>query len=386
VTRFGLQTLPERKGASAVAIVGIAGVVIVMVGVLSIAHGIVQMMARSATPENAIVLRSGSTSEMMSGLGGDQVKFIAEAPGVIQDSDGPVASSELFVIISLPKRGTRTDANVPLRGVDPASFKIRDRLEIVKGRRFEQGLNELIVGVGALREFEGLEIGRSIEVGGEDWPIVGTFAAGGGISESEIWADAKVIQGAYRRGNSYQAVYAKLESASAFSEFKDALTSDPRISVKAQPESEYHLSQSQVMVTMIKTLGVLITALMGLGAIFGAINTMYNAVSSRIREIATLRALGFKSSPVVISVLTESLLLAFVGGSIGGILAYLAFDGFRAATLNFQSFSQITFAFEVSPALMAQGIFFALVMGFFGGLFPAIRAARMPVANALREL
>jgi putative ABC transport system permease protein len=386
VTRFGLQTLPERKGASTVAIVGIAGVVIVMVGVLSIAHGIVRMMAQSATPENVIVMRSGSTSEMMSGLGGDQAKVIAEAPGIIQGADGPLASSELFVIINLPKRTTGTDANVPLRGVVPAAFKTRDRFEIVEGRLFEQGLNELIVGVGALREFEGLEIGRSIEVGGEDWPIVGTFAAGGGITESEIWADARVIQGAYRRGNSYQAVYAKLESTSAFGEFKDALTTDPRISVKAQPESEYHLSQSQVMVTMIQTLGVLITALMGLGAVFGAINTMYNAVSSRTREIATLRALGFKSSPVVISVLFESLLLAFVGGSIGGILAYLAFDGFRAATLNFQSFAQITFAFQVSPALMAQGVFFALMMGLVGGLFPAIRAARIPVAIALREL
>jgi len=386
VTRFGLQTLPERKGASTVAIVGIAGVVIVMVGVLSIAHGIVRMMARSATPENAIVLRSGSSSEMMSGLGGDQAKIIAEAPGVIRDADGPVASSELFVIINLPKRSTGTDANVPLRGVVPASLKIRDRFEIVEGRLFGRGLNELIVGVGALREFAGLAIGQSIEVGGEDWPIVGVFAAGGGISESEIWADAPVIQGAYRRGNSYQSVYAKLESTSAFGEFKDALTADPRISVKVQPESEFHLSQSQVMVTMIQTLGVLITVLMGLGAVFGAVNTMYNAVSSRTREIATLRALGFKSSPVVISVLLESLLLAFVGGSIGGILAFLAFDGFRAATLNFQTFSQITFAFEVSPALMVQGVFFALVMGFVGGLFPAIRAARMPVATALREM
>jgi len=195
-----------------------------------------------------------------------------------------------------------------------------------------------------------------------------------------------VIQGAYRRGNSYQSVYAKLDSASAFGDFKDALTTDPRVSVKVQPESEYHLSQSQMMVTLIQTLGVLITVLMGLGAVFGAVNTMYNAVSTRTREIATLRALGFKSSPVVISILFESLLLAFIGGSIGGILAFVAFDGFRAATLNWQTFSQITFAFEVSPTLMVQGVVFALVMGFFGGLFPAIRAARMPVATALREL
>ena len=386
VSRVAIQTLPERKGSSVVAIIGIAGVVIVLVGVLSIAHGIVRMMAWSATPENVIVLRSGSSSEMMSGLSGDQAKIIGEAPGVTQDADGALASSELFVIIDRPKRSTGTDANVPLRGVVPASFKIRDRFEIVEGRTFSRGLNELIVGVGAAREFGGLGIGQAIEVGGEEWPVVGHFAAGGGLSESEIWADAAVIQGAYRRGNSYQSVYAKLESARAIEEFKDALTTDPRVSVKVQPEAEFHLSQSQVMVTMIQTLGVLITVLMGLGAVFGAVNTMYNAVSTRTREIATLRALGFKRSPVVISVLVESLLLALVGGAIGGILAYLAFDGFRAATLNFQTFSQITFSFVVSPALMIQGIVFALIMGFFGGLFPAIRAARMPVATALREL
>ncbi len=386
VTRFAIRTLPERKGASIVAIVGIAGVVIVMVGVLSIAHGIVRMMSRSASPENVIVLRSGSTAETISGLTGDETKIIGEGPGVMQDADGPVAASELLVLIDRPKRSTGTDANVPLRGVVPASFKIRDRFEIVEGRMMQPGLNELLVGVGAAREFGGLEVGDSVEVGGESWPVVGKFAAGGGISESEIWADAAVIQGAYRRGNTFQSVYAKLESASVMEGFKDALTTDPRLSVKVEPEEEYHLSQSQMMVTMIQTLGVLVTVLMGLGAVFGAVNTMYNAVATRTREIATLRALGFKSSPVVLSVLFESLLLALIGGTIGGVLAYLAFDGFRAATLNFQTFSQMTFSFVVSPELMVQGIIFALIMGFFGGLFPAIRAARMPVATALREL
>ncbi len=213
ISRFSLQTIPERKGPSAAAAFGIAGVVAVMVGVLSIAQGIARTMQSSASPQDAIVLRGGSNTEMMSGLGGDDVKIIAEAPGLARSARGPLASSELFVVINLPKRSTGTDANVPLRGVVPAAFEVRERLRMVEGRAFEWGLNEVVVGVGAVREFSGLAVGSSLEVGGERWPIVGMFEAGGGIAESEIWCDAAVLQPAYRRGNSYQSVYAKLASA-----------------------------------------------------------------------------------------------------------------------------------------------------------------------------
>jgi putative ABC transport system permease protein len=235
-------------------------------------------------------------------------------------------------------------------------------------------------------EFAGLELGSTIEVGTERWPVVGIFAAGGSVSESEIWSDARVLQGAYRRGNSFQSVHARLESRDAFNEFKDALTSDTRLNVQVMREAEYYAGQSEVMYNLITGLGTLIAVIMGLGAVFGALNTMYTAVSARTREIATLRALGFRSGPVIVSVLAESLVLALAGGVIGALLAWLAFDGFRAATLNFASFSAITFAFDVNAALLTQGIVFALIIGLVGGFFPALRAARTPVAHALREL
>lgn len=386
VTKFGMRSLPQRKGSSAAAVLGIMGVVAVMVGVLSIAQGVLKTMESSAGDTNAIVLRSGADSEMMSGLGGEETRLISEAPGIARDDSGALASPELFVVINLPMRSTGTDANVPMRGVQAAAMVVRDRFKLVEGRMFEWGLNEVIVGTGARDQYSGLDIGSSIEVGKEQWPVVGIFEADGGLSESEIWVDAAVLQPAYRRGNSYQAVYVKLNSRDAFDEFKDSLTSDPRLNVKPMRESEYYDSQSTTVYNMITGLGTIIAIIMGLGAVFGALNTMYTAVSSRTREIATLRALGFNSGPVVISVVTESLLLAMVGGLIGAGLAWLAFDGFRAATLNWASFSAITFAFDVNIKLLAQGIIFAMLIGLIGGLFPAIRAARQPVAQALREL
>jgi putative ABC transport system permease protein len=386
VTTFNIRTLPQRLGSSVTAIFGIAGVVAVMVGVLSIAQGIQKTMDSSASADNVVVLRSGSNTEMMSIMQGEEARIIAQAPGLARNENGAVVSPELFVIISLLKRGAGTDANVPLRGVSGNGLEVRDKFNIVEGRMFEWGLNEVVVGVGALIEFEGLEVGSTITVAQEEWPVVGIFETGGGLAETEIWVDASVLQPAYRRGNSFQAVYAKLESPDAFPEFKDALTSDPRLNVKPMRESEYYESQSAMLNKLVTGLGTLIAVIMGFGAIFGALNTMYTAVSSRAREIATLRALGFHSSPVVISVLMESLLLALVGGLIGATAAWWVFDGFRAATLNFTSFSQVAFAFDVSPVLLVRGIVFAMVIGLIGGLFPALQAARQPVATALREL
>ena len=385
ITLFNLRSLPQRMGSSATAVFGIAGVVAVLVGVLSIAQGILRTMESSASPENVVVLRSGATSEMMSGLSGDDTRFISEGPGLTRNENGAVSSPELFVVINLPMRSTGADANVPLRGVTMVAPELRSGFKIVEGRMFERGLNEVIVGVGARLEIVGLELGSTITVAQEEWPVVGVFEAAGGLSESEIWVDASVLQPAYRRGNSYQVVYAKLNSPDAFQSFKDALTSDPRLNVKPMLEADYYSSQSTVLYNMITGLGTLIAVIMGLGAVFGALNTMYTAISSRSREIATLRALGFHSGPVVISILVESLLLALAGGAIGAFAAWLAFDGYRAATLNFSSFSQIAFAFDVSGALLIRGIVFAMVIGLIGGLFPALRAARQPVATALRE-
>jgi putative ABC transport system permease protein len=385
LTIVNLRTLPERLGSSASAVFGIAGVVAVMVGVLSIAEGFRHAMKVSGKPDTAIILRSGADSEMMSGLSRDETRQLADVEGIARGKDGALASSELFVIINLPKRSTGTDANVPLRGIEPAAFAVRGDVEIVEGRTFEWGKNEVIVGRGAALEFEGLDLGGSIPVGRENWEVVGIFTASGGIAESEIWTDAGVLQPAYRRGNSFQAVYARLESAQAFPEFKDRLTSDPRFRVKVVQQTEYYAEQSTLLYNLITGLGTIIAGLMGLGAVFGALNTMYTAVSSRTREIATLRALGFGASPIVISVLLESLLLALVGGFIGATLAYFAFDGFRAATINWQSFSQVAFAFDVTTGLLVRGVVYATAIGLVGGLFPAIRAARLPIAAALRE-
>jgi putative ABC transport system permease protein len=386
IAKFGLLSIPQRRGAVAATVFGIAGVVTVLVGVLSIAAGFRRAMTASGSPDAAIVLRSGADSEMVSGFGRNETRLIADAPGVARNPQGPLASAELFVIVNLPKRSTGTDANVPLRGVESAAMAVRDSMKMVEGRMFVWGKNEVVVGVGAAREFGGLEIGGTVKVGSASWPVVGVFTANGGIAESEIWTDAKVLQDTYHRGDSFQAVYARLNSAAAFTEFKDALTTNPQLSVKVLRQSEHYAAQSTAITTLITTLGFTIAFLMAIGAVFGALNTMYSAVATRTREIATLRALGFGSGAVVVALMLESLVLALVGGTVGGALAYLAFNNFHAATMNWQSFSQVAFSFAVTPHLLVQGVIWATAIGLIGGLLPAIRAARLPIAAALREL
>jgi putative ABC transport system permease protein len=385
VAFFNLRSLPERKAAALTTAIGIAGVVGVLVGVLAIAEGFRRAMTVSGLPDVAIVLRSGADSEMTSGLDREAVRTIGDAPGIARGSNGPLVSAELFVIINLPKRSTGTDANVPLRGVEQGAFEVRGNIEMVEGRRFETGKNEVIVGAGAARAFAGLDVGKQIKVGQNVWDVVGVFTANGGIAESEIWTDTAVLQPAYNRNESFQSVYAKLTSAGAFQQFKDALTTDPKLNVKVQRQSEFYEEQSTMVTQFITTIGVFIASLMALGALFGALNTMYSAVAGRTREISTLRALGFGSWPVVFSVLTESILLSILGGLLGAGAAYLLFDGYRASTINWQTFSQVTFAFRVSPLLLAEAILFAIAIGLLGGLFPAIRAARLPIAGGLRE-
>jgi putative ABC transport system permease protein len=323
---------------------------------------------------------------MVSGLSRDSTRVIADTPGVARNDQGPLASAELFVIIDLPKRSTGPDANVPLRGVEPAAFPVHDNVRIIQGRAFEWGKDEVIVGSGAAREFAGLDVGSKLKVGRYEWPVVGIFSANGGVSESEIWSDAKVLQDAYHRGDSFQSVSAKLNSPGTFQEFKDALTANPQLSVKVVRQSEYYAEQSETITRLVTTLGFLIAFLMAIGAVFGALNTMYSAVAARTREIATLRALGFGSGAVVVSLMIEALLLALAGGAIGGSLAYLAFNNFHTSTMNFQSFSQVAFAFKVTPELLGRGIAWSALIGLIGGLFPAIRAARLPIAAALREM
>jgi putative ABC transport system permease protein len=386
VTGVTLRSIGQRLGSSTVAIIGIAGVVVVFTAVLSIAEGFRAAMVGAGDPNRVIVLRSGSDTEMTSGLSGDDARLITEAPGIERGSDGTHASPELFVIVGHPLKRSGTDANVPLRGVSPAALKARPEVRIVQGRMLTPGTNEIVVGRAASQQFAGLDVGSSVRWGAAAWQVVGIFESGGSVAESELWSDARVLQPAYRRGNSYQSVLARLESPQAFQTFKDALTSDQRLNVTVMPERDYYAQQSQVLQSIIRTVGFGIAALMGLGAIFGAVNTMYSAVSSRTREIATLRALGFGRGPIVISVLIEAVVLSLIGGVIGGSLAWLVFDGYKTATMNWQSFSQVAFAFAVTPDLLMRGLFYAMIMGLLGGLFPAIRAARLPVVTALREL
>lgn len=385
VSLFNLLSVPERKGAAIATAVGIAGVTAVFVGVLSIADGFRAAMTVTGSDDVAIVLRSGADSEMTSGLSREETRLIADAPGVARIAEGPLTSAELFVIINLPKRSTGTDANVPLRGVEKAAMTVRGDIKVIQGRKFELGRNEVMVGAGAARAFAGLDVGRKIRIGLNEWEVVGIFTGGSGAAESEVWTDAAVLQPAYGRGDSFQSVYAKLASPQQFRQFKDALTTNPQLKVKVLLQSEFLSEQSSALTSFIENFGVFIAALMALGALFGALNTMYSAVASRTREIATLRALGFGSSPIILSVMFESIALALLGGGAGATAAYFAFDGFKAATINFQTFSQIAFAFSVTPRLMVGAIVWSAAIGLIGGLFPAISAARLPIAAALRE-
>lgn len=385
ITLVNLRSITERRGSAIAAAVGIGGVVAVLVGVLSIAEGFREVMRAAGADDVALVLRAGADGEMTSGLGRADTRLIADGPGVARADGAPLASPELFVIISLPKRSTGTDANVPMRGVGPAAFAVRGNVKMLEGRRFEPGRNEVIVGVGAEREFAGLAVGQILRLGANEWRVVGSFSAGGGVAESEIWTDSAVLQPAYHRGDTFQTVYARLSSAAKFAEFKDALTSNPQLNVKVLRQSEFYAAQSTAITAFIRGIGFFVAILMALGALFGALNTMYGAVSARVREIATLRALGFGSGAVIVSILLESLVIALGGGVAGGALAYVAFDGFRAATINWQTFSQVAFAFRVTPHLLATAIVWAAAIGLIGGIFPAIRAARMPIALALRE-
>ena len=386
VTSVNLRSITQRLGSSAVAIIGIAGVVIVFLGVLSIGEGFQSAMAGVGDPQNVIVMRAGSDTEMTSGLSGDQARLIMDAPGIARNERGPIASPELFVIVGHPTKKDPSDANVPLRGVSSAALAVRPEVKIVEGRMFTEGTNEIVVGRAASRQFANLTVGSETKWGQNRWKVVGIFEDGGSAAESEIWSDAKVLQPAYQRGNSYQSVYVRLPSVEGFQAFKDALTANPQLSVTAIREPEYFAAQSEVLHKIISTIGYLIAGLMGIGAVFGAVNTMYTAVASRTREIATLRALGFSSFPVVFSVLSEAVFLSVVGGLIGGIVAWLAFDGYQTSTMNFQSFSQVAFAFAVTPRLLGLALAYSVVMGLVGGMLPAVRAARLPVVTALREL
>jgi putative ABC transport system permease protein len=386
ITSMNLRNVSERLTSSIVALVGIAGVVMVLIGVLSISAGFRAVLTLSGARDVAIVLRSGATDEMGSGLTLAQTKIIADSKNIARDAEGAIASPELYVIVDIPLKRTVTAANVPLRGVGPQAPQLRQNFRIVEGRNFTPGTFEIIAGRGASQQFAGLTVGNKLRWGTTDWTVVGIFEDRGSVAESEVWTDATVLQGAYNRGTTYQSMRVKLTSPEAYRSFEDSLTTDPRLNVRMFTEREYYEKQSRTLIALVSTIGTVIAVLMGLGAVFAALNTMYSAVSTRTREIATLRALGFGATPVIISVLTEALLIGLVGGVLGALISYFAFNGVRASTMNMTTFSQITFAFTVTPMVLVLGLVYALILGFVGGLFPSLRAARLPITTGLREM
>ena len=386
ITLLNLRTLPARLGTSLVVVVGIAGVVGVLVSVLAMSEGFRHTLASTGRPDRVILLRAGSDAELSSGVPRDVATLLSTLPGVARDATGrPLASAELVVMVDLPRQGETEPNNVPFRGVQPSAFTVRDELRIVEGRPFQRGLREVIVGRKAAREFAGLGVGARIGFRDSDWTVVGLFTTGGDVHESEIWSDAEVTMSAFRR-EGYQSVTARLAdgSAAGLRALKDSVSGDPRFSIAVLREPEYYAKQASVLSTLINVLGYTVAGFMAIGAAFGALNCMYSAIASRQVEIATLRAIGFGALPVVLSVMIEALVLALLGGAVGGALAYVYCDGVSLSTLNFNTFSQVAFDFRVTPELLAQGFVWALCIGLAGGLLPAVRAARLPVTEALR--
>lgn len=384
VALVGIATIPQRLGASAVVVVGIAGVVGVLVGLLAMGEGFEKTLKQTGTDDSAIVLQAGAQHEAGSALARDVLPIVAHAAHIAKNAEGaPIVSPELLAGASLRKKSTGLEANVAVRGVGERVWELRPRVSIVAGRKFERGLQELLIGRDAHRQFAGTQIGSVVKLNGQSWTVVGIFDSGD-AHNSEMWADTDVLGPAFRRGNGKTSLVVQLTNASAFDAFKAQLTTDPRLKVDVHTTRQYYSRQSERVVKLTRVFGTSIAAIMALGATFAALNTMFSAVTARARELATLRAIGFRPAPVVISVLLETMLLAVSGGAIGAAIAWLLFDGFTASTLG--ASGQIMFAFDVSPTLLWNGLTTALVIGLAGGLLPAIRAARMPIATALREL
>jgi len=383
---YNVLSVRARWTSTIVAVLGIAGTVGIFVWMLAMARGFQAMLISSGSPANAMVRRAGSTSEMESVVTLDTVKIVESAPGVLRGPQGPLVSAEVVVVAAMPMRATGTDANTQIRGVSPGVLQVRDGVRIAQGRMFQAGLNELVVGTNAARAYQGFDLGGKVKFGGGDWTVVGIMDAGGNAFDSEAWCDAAVLNQVYKRPtNIFQAVTVRLTGPDAFPAFKDALTKDPRLDVTVDREVEYYATQSQMLTGLIQTLGFFIAFIMGIGAVFAALNTMYSAVSERGREIATLRALGFGSGAVVVSFVLESLLVALVGGILGALVV-IPFNGYTVGTMNWQTFSHVSFGFKITPPLVMAGVVFALLMGLIGGLPPALRAARRPIAVSLRDL
>jgi putative ABC transport system permease protein len=384
---YNFRSIRARWTSTIVAVLGIAGTVGVFVAMLSLARGFRATLVSSGSPDDALVMRAGSTTEMMGGITLDSVKVVQDKPGVARDASGqPLVTQEVVGVIPIPLISTGTDANVEVRGVSPNVLEIRRFVKIVQGRMFHSGLDELVVGRNASKTYEGLTVGNTVNFGGGHWKVVGMFDAGGSSFDSEVWCDARILNEVLKRpDNVFQSATVHLTSPTAFDKFRDSITSDPQLNLEVEREVDYYAKQSSAMTRLITILGGLVAGVMAIGAVFGALNTMYSAVAERGREIATMRALGFSSWNVILSFLFEALLISFVAGVIG-CLVVLPLNGMTTQTMNFSTFSSIAFAFRITFNLLVMGVIFALAMGVLGGLLPAVRAALRPVAVSLREL
>ena len=385
VTNMNLRSILERSGSSLVIIVGIAGSVAVMVSLLAMAEGLSSTISSTGEEDRVIILRDGSSSELSSGVAMTELDTVSSSPGIKSIDGEPMIAGELFAIIDLKKKGAESTSNLPIRGVQPTSFKIRPEVEIVEGRNFTTGTAEIIVGKGANNQYEGLEIGDQIKVRDSFATVVGIFSSNGNVHESEIWADLAAAQGLFRRGASASSMILKLNSPDSFDEVGLFVESYPNLELKVQSEIDFYENQSSGA-DLIKVFGQVVGYIMAIGAVFAALNTMYSAVSTRLVEIGTLRALGFKGTTVLLALLIEALLLATIGGLLGGAIAYLLFNGYTVSTLAGGSFSQTAFAFAVTGEIIQQGLTLALFVGFIGGVFPAWNAARRDITEALRSI
>jgi putative ABC transport system permease protein len=383
---YNFRSVRQRWTSSVVTVLGIAGTVGVFVAMLSLARGFKATLIASGTPDNAIIRRAGATSETDSSIPLEQIKIVEDMPGIASGPDGPLLSAETVVIASLPLLSTGTDANVQIRGVSPQALLVRRQIKITQGRFFDPGVTELVVGRSALNTYSGLSVGRSLQLGGASWRVVGVFDAGGSAFDSEVWCDAHVLRQTYHRPESFvQSATVHLNSYDSLKTFRDAVTSDPRFTLDVSRETEYYDKQSRTFTTLVTTFGGIVAFIMGIGAIFGSLNTMYSAVAERSREIATLRAIGFGDLSVVLSFIVETVLIAIAGGVIGCV-AVLPLNGFTTGAMNGQTFSHLAFAFKVTPPLLVTGLIFALTMGLLGGILPALKAARQPIAGMLKRL
>ena len=383
VSLINVKSIPQRFWLSLSTVVAVALVVMVLLSFLAMANGFKRTLAASGAEDVAIVLRGGSQAEINSTVSRDQVRLIEDGPGIARGPAGrPLVSAELYLIVDGVKRTTQTKANLPLRGIGQEGATVRKGIRIVEGRMFAPGANEIVVGKALLREFQGLELGQTVRFATSQWTVVGVFEADGSVFESEIWGDLPVVQSLFRRDNIFQTVRVRLESPAAFDSLKRFVEEDPRLKLDIKTEAAYFAEQASQTSDLIQNLGWPLAIAMALGALAGALNTMYSSVAARAVEIATLRAIGFGGFPAFVGTLVESLILSVLGGIIGATATYLVFDGFSASTLG-ASFTQVVFNFTLSPALIAQGVILALAVGLAGGLFPAIRAARMPIVAGL---